>query len=221
MNRLITTIKKENNTIVPIGTDIIGVLKETNESNFMGGVHGNEKVYDIYLLVDGVPCLGSTTANRIDIIMNSHLYRVSSGINVIDRFVHIVIQNNSIKVNTTFKCLVDNFSLKYSYNGGMFAWYDNDKSYATTNIGRITGDSGATNHVLQQDDKLYRAEVMIYNGFVTCENTIGHEENTYNGEAFYYGGETNPRMKMYFATDKNSVWNTGHICIGESVYTFN
>ena len=211
-------ISKNGQTLLGSSTDIIGVLREDGESDFMGGVHGDETVVDFHILADGVPITTDVNCDRIDILMYSHLTRVSTGNNVIDRIVHITITNGCIENEVTFISLIDNFNAYRVFAGGMWAWYEADKVYATSNLGEIVG-TGSSGLTVQHSHDLYTATVITNNWTVTCENVIGWNMEGSYGEAFYYGNEQNPRMKIYLGSLKDITLNTGDIIKGKSRYT--
>lgn len=211
-------ITKGSATVVGSATDIIGVLRENGESDFMGGVHGDETIVDFYILADGTPITGDVVCDRIDILMYSHLTRVSTGDNVIDRVAHITITKGVIETEVTFKSLVDNFAADSVFAGGMWAWYEADKVYATSNIGEIVG-SGSSGVQVQASHDLYTATIITNDYTATCENIIGKDVEGSYGSAFYYGNEANPRMKMYLGAIENIVLNTGDFVKGKARYT--
>ena len=213
-------VYKDDAVICSKGTDIIGVLREKGEADFMGGVHGDETVVDLKIFADGkIFEKGSCECNRVDIVMFSHLTRVSTGENVIDRMVHIELFENSITVSTSFKCLVDNFNLEIAYNGGMFAWFDDMAEFQYTSAGPIVPDGDKVPRQVQSDKGIVWSVCKHTDALITVENLIGHTNDSYNGTAFYYGSEPHPRIKIYYSTDSNTVWNKGHICTGKAKYT--
>ena len=211
-------ITKGSAVVVGSSTDIIGVLRENGESDFMGGVHGDETNVDFYIFADGSPITGDVICDRIDILMYSHLTRVSTGDNVIDRVAHITITNGVIETEVTFKSLVDNFNAFRVFAGGMWAWYEADKVYATSNIGEIAG-SGSSGVDVQTSHDLYTATIITNDYMAFCENIIGRDVEGSYGNAFYYGNEARPRMKMYLGAFKDIVLNSGDFIKGKARYT--
>ena len=213
-----TGIYNGDNVIVPTGTDIIGVLKETGESDFMGGVHGDETNVYTKMFMDGVEVTESVSGKNLDIIMYSHLTRVSTGEQVADRFVHIKISNNTITIENTFKCLVDCLSIDYAYNGGLIAWYledcngiwINDRYYDIENPSSIPLSSTIRSFVASLEN----------NSIVSVENILGYGDPNYGGGLTFFSNETPQRLKVYIANDKNTVWNNGHVCNGKFKYVF-
>lgn len=213
-------IYKGDKVVCSKGTDIVGVLREKGEADFMGGVHGDETVVDLKVLADGKIFNGAASeCDRLDIIMFSHLTRVSTGENVIDRMVNIELADDSITVSTSFKCLVDDFNLEIAYNGGMFAWFDDMAEFQYTSAGAIESGKGDKPCTVHTGHDIVMAVCKHQDALIKVENLIGHEKSTFNGKAFYYGSEAHPRIKIYFSTDENTIWNKGHICSGKAKYT--
>ena len=152
--------------------------------------------------------------------MFSHLTRVSDGENIIDRTVHVEIENKSIYVTTSFHCLIDNFKLEIAYCGGMFAWFQDMCEFSYSNIGVIPYCDDSFAKTLQSNQELNHVVCKLPNSFITIENIKGNEKSTYNGTIFFYGNEKRPRVKVYYSCDKNSIWNKGHVCTGKAKYTF-
>ena len=212
-------ISKNGNIICSTGTDIVGVLREKGQADFMGGVHGDENNVNTHILADGEPVTNNCECKKVDIIMYSHLTRVSSGENVIDRTVHIELENNAITVSTSFHCLVDDFNLDTAYCGGMFAWFDDMYDYAYCNLGIIDkGDATEPKRILSNCG-INHVVCKLPDSFITVENLVGHDSPLYSASVFYYGNEKRPRIKIYYACDKDSVWNKGHVCFGKARYT--
>lgn len=213
-------IFKNDKVVCSRGTDIVGVLREKGESDFMGGVHGDETLVDLNILADGKKLDDSVfECDRLDIVMYSHLTRVSTGENIIDRTVHIELFDNSIIVSTAFKCLVDNFNLEIAYNGGMFAWFDDMAEFQYTSAGPIVSGKDTIPRTVHSAPNIVMAVCKHQEAFVKVENLIGHEMPSFNGTVFYYGNEPHPRIKIYFSTDSNTMWNKGHVCSGKAKYT--
>lgn len=220
----INEINKNGSVVLPSGTDVVGVLKEKNQDNFMGGyAHGNEQIVDFHILADGVAVTDDVDCNVLDVFMYSHLYRVSNPTeNIIDRYTHIQFKDNSIVVESTFKCLVDDFHLDIAYNGGMWAWRQSMALFATTNIGILTASGTSGTSIFGMKHELISASALLGSGLVTTENILGFEQAKFKGEAYYYGNEgATARMKIYYSTDDNSTWESGHLCVGKARYTLN
>lgn len=218
----IYNVTKDGSIVLPTGTDVVGVLKEIGQDNFMGGyAHGNEQIVDFHIFADGKTLDGNTLCGVVDVFMYSHLYRVSnSAENIIDRYTHIQFKDNNIIVETTFKCLVDNFNLDISYNGGMWAWRNDMATFAVCNIGALVGSGSTGQSLFGLKHELISASALLPTGLVTSENVLGFEQTKYKGEAFFYGNEgATARMKIYYSTDNNSVWNVGHLNVGIAKYT--
>ena len=212
-------IYKNELDVCPKGTDIIGVLQEQGENNFMGGIHGNETCTLFKIIADGKEVTSETTCDKLDILMHSDLTRVSSGETIMKRMVHIIFNDNSIIIENTFINLIDSFNLRYAYNGGLFGWHDNDASLQLSNIGEIKTDNVDASKTIQQSNKLISTNAIVQSNLITTENLVGHESEKFLGEIYYYV-ETK-RTKVYYSTDHNSVWENGHVCTGKAKYTLN
>ena len=195
--------------------DVVGVLKEAGQDDFMGGYHGDETNVYCHVAVDGKPVTTTLKGEQCDIVMYSHLTRVSTGDNVIDRFVHIMIRKNIVEIEVTFKCLVDNFNLGYAYNGGMFM-FDSMPTYLQCNdviIKAADVDHGS----YSADSELISASALMnlskQDAFISIENLVGMENEKYFGQVVWYQNAS--EYKVYFCTDHNSVWNAGHVCKGK------
>lgn len=211
----------KNNTEIVNG-DIIGVLLESGEYDFIGGVHGDEKIVNFVIKADGVDISEPTTiCNKVTIFMYSHLYRPSSPTtNVIDRYVNMTIEKGKLTVENTFKCLVDNFALKYAYNSGLIGIYKPNVSFlaSNTDVADLSDMPTAIDWNKSHDNYWYDA--ILTNGSIHIENVVGHEQPNYSARVHYFSNENPQRLKVYITTDQDSVWNTGHICNGKFFYEF-
>lgn len=213
----ITSVTKNGTLFLAAGTDIVGVLQEVGQSDFMGGIHGDETIVDFHILADGKAITEDTMCKQVDVLMYSHLTRVSTGENIIDRFIHIVFRDNYIEIDNTFKCLVDNFNLNYAYNGGMWAWHCPEAQFEMCNVAVFNSDESPAGNVITPNKNIYSTQAILSNGSINVENLIGNQYPNYMGEVFKY--EDNNRCKIYYGTDRNSKWQTGHICYGKARYT--
>lgn len=203
-----------------VSGDIIGVLKETGESDYMGGVHGDESIVDFKILADGEEITEDTTlADKVDIFMYSHLYRPSSPeTNVADRFAHIELENGILTINNTFKCLIDNFSVESAYNSGLIGIFKNNINMLSSNSSMADLTNMPSNWDKSHFNYWY--DVYLNNGHIFIENIIGHEQTNYSAWVHYFSNESPQRLKMYLTTDENSIWNSGHICNGKFKLAF-
>ena len=212
------TVYKNGTAIV--NGDIIGVLKEQNESDFMGGLHGDEKIVDFKIVADGQEITeNSVTCEVVNIFMYSHLYRVSDPTNnIIDRIVNIEITNGIMTVDNTFICLVDNFNVEYAFNSGLLGVYKSNMRFLASN----TAVADLANMPADWNNSKYNYlyTILLNDGSITVENIIGHEQPNYRAYVHYFSNETLQRLKMYLTTDENNTWNTGHICNGKFRYCF-
>lgn len=199
----ITSIKKGNNIVVLNGTDILGLIKETNASNFSGGVHGNERVNNIYI---------DYNDNSFNVIMNSAIYSTIDGSAIFDRTIQLSITNNEITVDSVYMAK-KNCSIERCTNGGLIATYIKDtKAVCCANVfGTPTKSSDAIK------ENTTATFITIF-GTIVCENIIGHELNSYKG-FLIVSNENVPRYKIYFDTiEGNKTVVTGEFIHGKFRY---
>lgn len=213
-----TDVSKNGTSLV--NGDIIGVLKESGEADFMGGVHGDEAVVNFIIKADGVDVTETVTeCNKVTIFMYSHLYRPSSpSTNVADRIVNITIENGIMTVENTFICLVDYFDVEYAYNGGLIGIFKSNVNFLACNTAIADLDNIPANWNRSHENYFY--DVMLNNGSIHIENLIGRENSNYDARVQYFSNESPKRLKIYMTTDKNSTWNSGHISNGKFMYRF-
>ena len=101
--------------------DILGVIKEQGEDDFMGGVHGDEKIVYLNIHCDGVSWdrQSKVLSNGITIDMFSNIFRVSTKEHIYNKVVHIEFKRNNIRITNTYKCLVNGSVIESAVNGGL------------------------------------------------------------------------------------------------------
>ena len=206
----------QNNVEIENG-NILGVVKEYGQDDFMGGVqHGDDKVISMNIYCDGKPITESTNGKRVDAYLISNFQRVSDHTtNVIKRLVHIIFENNKMTIETTFRCLVDNFSCQFAYVGmwGQYtsqinAIYNNVDEYDTSNY---QGKTFAK-------DLLKWTTYEIKEGLITINYDDGYKNETSFATYVYYSDSL--RLKTYLGLAQGIVMNTGDELYGKSVYDF-
>ena len=194
----LTDIRQNDTVIVPVGTDIIGPIKEVGESDFMGGVHGDEKTTQLAIFTDGKMWDKTTPVNceQIDIVMISEIYRVSSKEHIYNRHVHITITHNKITIESLYTCLVDDSTIERATNGGLVAVRNDVMTGAESNNFFINGD--LTKSPNNKSKNNITGRFYLNNGEITLNNIIGHEKDTYIGYLECFTTETPIRNKFYF-----------------------
>ena len=159
------------NNVIPSGTDIIGVLQFDaslyEHPNFMGGVHGNEDVFDFKVLSNGGEVEDGGEYETITVVMNSHLYDIEdTADNVVDRYVEMIFGPCGWESCVAFKVLVSK-KIQVAYPSGLFGFYTDDVSAAYTNVGNV--DLSATGH--QFDDSPMKRLCVNFTGNITVSLT--------------------------------------------------
>lgn len=188
---------QDGTTIVTSGTDILGPLKEKGQSDFMGGVHGDEINTALAIFCDGIAWdrISTVSCSEIKAIMASKLYRVDSKEHVYNRFVTITITPGKIRVENLFHCVVDDSVVSRATNGGLIALPNSLITAVSTNNCYIQG--APTESPGNESRSNITATIFWEHGSVTVDNLVGHERDTYLGYIAYMA-ETNPRTKIYF-----------------------
>lgn len=198
--------------------NILGVVKEYNQSDFMGGVqHGDEQIISMNIYCDGLPITDSVSGKKVDIYLISNFTRVSDhSTNVIKRLVHIVFENNKMTVETTFKCLVDNFNCDYAYVG-MWGQYTSTISAIFNNVDEYDTDNYQSEN--------FGHDLLKYTSYVGDSNIVtinfleGYKEVSSFAQYVYYSDTQ--RLKTYFGLASSLLLNNGDELYGKVVYDFN
>ena len=217
----ITNIKKGNDILVPDGTDIIGPIKEDGESDFMGGVHGDEINTSFAIYIDGALYDMQSTVyfDTLDICMISNMQRVSTKENVFTRTVNIHISGNEITISNQYKALVNNITVSRATNGGLIAVRNTilNGIYMNNYFANSAPTVGISNNSIENT----LAKFFTTLGTITVENIIGHEKSTYGGRWAVFTNESPVRTKSYFdVISSNTIVNTGDLITGVFKYTF-
>lgn len=204
-----------DNTQIEFG-NILGVIKETNQDDFMGGVaHGDEQIISMNIYCDGIPITQSTSGYKVDIFLISNLKRVSDHTtNVAKRIVHIIFQNNTMTIKTNFIVLVDNFNIDFVYVG-MWGQLLSQTTKLFTNMNEYDLDSPSN----YNSTKVFNSSYVNPNGIVDISIIKGFEYPNYRF-AFVYYSDTQ-RVKNYFTLAQNETFNTDDVLYGVTEYKFN
>ena len=217
----ITQITKGNDILVPSGTDIIGPIQESGESDFMGGVHGDEINTAFAIYADGALYDMKSTVyfDTLDICMVSNIQRVSTKANVFARIVNIRIAGNEMTISSQYKALVDNITVSRATNGGLIAVRNNIINGIYMN--NYFADSAPTESISNTSKENTVAKFFTTLGTITVENIIGHENEKYRGRWKVFTNESPVRTKSYFdVISSDTVFNTGDLITGVFRYTF-
>lgn len=197
--------------MLPTGTDIVGVIRLDGESNFMGGVHGNESNYEFRLLSNGDDVETGIYA-EIHIIMNSHLYNPdSTSSNVVDRFVEFVFSAKGWTCRNSFKVL-NNATVTAAYCSGLFAFKVDDCDGAYTNVGSVNLESTSSR---QLENTSFR-EVTIN---LPSDFTVNLKSDT-NDTGWVTYRDATQSFKIYFANAQNEAVTANTVITGKCEYIF-
>ena len=220
----IGTISKGANVIVPTGTDILGPVRINNNTDFIGGIHGDEITNSITIGANGYTYTESDFANistidcdTLTITMKSTCYDQIDGDEAFDRFIIIEISNNKIHVSNNFKAL-KNLSLKMATNGGLIACQNAIIKNITFNNSfyESAPEETVNNHSRKNTCVTFNT---LY-GSLTMINIKGYENENYDGYLHVYTNEVPMRNKAYFLTYKNGNYaiSSGDEITGEFEY---
>lgn len=178
--------------------DILGVIHEKGQDDYMGGVHGDEINSGLMIKCDGVEWNreGLTKCHTITIDMKSNIKRVNNPSQTIFfRYIHIEIGHNKMRIENTFysnvNCIIDN-----AYNGGLI---DCEQSIITGLVmNNYYSDVAPTVQPNNQSKDNVSGTIYWTNGSITIRNIKGHELPTYKGYDFVYAsGGVAQRNKIY------------------------
>lgn len=198
----IKTIKKNTNVIVPEGTDIIGPVKINNNTDFIGGVHGDETTLHIILSLndtsykdDEIENINELETDRLTITLISNIYDQQNGDLAFTRNVIINFTNNKIHISNTYKAKKD-LILKVACIGGLIACQNTIIKDITMNNSYFNTPPIESPH---NNSKFNTFAVIntIY-GSIQINNIKGYENPNYIGYLGTYSNESPIRNKIYF-----------------------
>ena len=211
-----------DNIMIPQGTDILGPVQINSNSDFIGGVHGNETTNYITVSINGtsydLSTINSLDGNTLTININSTCYDEDDGLEAFQRYITLIFSDNKLHVSNNYKAS-RNLTLKRATNGGLIACRNNiiknimfNNSYF--NIPPSSSVSNASN-------KNTMATINTQYGSITVYNIIGYENPNYIGFLNVFTNETPMRCKVYFDTYKSGTYsiNQNDLIVGEFEYT--
>ncbi len=210
--------------VVSTGTDIVGPIRELDQPDFMGGLHGDEKNKSLVITCDGVQWNEAvkTSATEIKIVMDSELYRVTTKEHVYNRLIEINITENRIHIINRHECLVDDSVISSAPTGGLIAVQHTIlKGISMPNY----SDNGPPSAPVSNRSKDNICGTLYWtDGSIEVRNILGREKDTYEGNLCVYTKETPMRSKIYLYTIKPTKEGTpmkkGEIILGEFEYLF-
>lgn len=200
----IGTLKIGNAVLVPGGTDILGPVKINSDTDFIGGVHGDETTTCIYISIGGKTLIPAQIVNPVVsdtlvITMASEVYEQGTTTKAFDRVVQIAIRKGKMLISNTFTA-AESLTLKRATNGGTLACYSDDivgiafnNSYYPSVPTASVSNAAGTNTM---------ATIHTKYGSATVRNIIGNASSNYTGYLQVFTSETPQRCKIYFDTYK-------------------
>lgn len=195
-------------------SEIIGPILEAGQSDFMGGVHGDETTTNLIILCDGVEWDYTTrvACNEVKIIMSSELYRVSTKEHIMNRNVTITFTYNKIKIDNSF-IMLTNVTVARATNGGLLRMYnDINTVIAMNNYFSTTPPTAYFNNASPGN---IMCTLGWTNGSLTIRNLYGSHYPTYSGFLNTFTDTTPISNKVYFDTvHTNTQFNSGDVISG-------
>ena len=219
-------IRRGENIIVPSGTDFIGPVRINNNSDFIGGIHGDEITKHIIITCNGINYKDSDIQNindiktdRLIIVLQSDVYDQDAGDIAFTRNVIINITENKIHISNNF-IAAKNLTLKIACTGGLIACRNTIINNITMNSNYID-EAPTTDNYPQTKENTYAVFNTIY-GNIQAINIKGHNNPNYSGRLKVYTNESPIRSKIYFNTYNYGDYPivTGDIIDGEFEYIF-
>ena len=220
-------IKRGDNVLVPTGTDIIGPVRINENTDFIGGVHGDETTTHIIIDIDGTTYKDSNIQNitdikcdKITITLISNVYDQIAGDLAFTRNVVVDITDNKIHCSNSFKAQ-KNLTLRTACTGGLIACRNTIINNIVMNNGYY--DSAPTTQVNNHSKANTYAVINTIYGSITAINIKGYDNPHYYGFLNVYENESPIRCKVYFEPyyDGTYTINTNDIITGEFEYLFN
>ena len=220
-------VKRGENVLVPTGTDIIGPVRINDNTDFIGGVHGDETTNHIIIDIDGTTYKDSNIQNitdikcdKITITLISSVYDQIAGDLAFTRNVVIDITDNKIHCSNSFKAQ-KNLTLRTACTGGLIACRNTIINNIVMNNSYY--DSAPTTQVNNHNKANTYAVINTIYGSITAINIKGYDNPHYYGFLNVYENESPIRCKVYFEPyyDGTYTINTNDIITGEFEYLFN
>ena len=201
--RITDTMYRET-IITEYTTDIEGPVKEKDTADFIGGVHGDEQLTDIKVIVDGnVVDLENDTLNTyfncVTFYIKSNVYHCNTN--------NLAFTRNKILTFKDGKCYVSNYwvvqdnpiTIVRATGGGLISVYDSDLNGVELNSTMEYIPINSVGNGIQYENKdLTKITFKTDFGNVILENLIGKEQPNYLGFVQHFTNELVPRLKGYF-----------------------
>lgn len=220
----IKRVRHGENVLIVDGTDILGPIKINDNTDFIGGVHGDETTNSITVCLSGeaynLEDIDNVYGNTLTLTIKSTVYdQDNPSTAMFDRYVQIAFERNKMYVSNTYKAL-SSCTLKRATNGGLLA--ATNPIIKNIIINNAFYSSAPTESVYIQSKENVCATINTIYGSMTVKNVSGHEKDTYIGYMQVFHEETPIRCKIYFDTYKEGSYpiSSGDLITGAFEYLF-
>lgn len=205
-------------TVVDTATDFIGPIMELGESDFIGGLHGDEKGTMLYITCDGKEWDYETTTlcSEIKIAMTSEVYRVSTKAHIYDRYVVLTIRENKIVGEVMYKCLVNDSIIQSAPIGGLIGCPNEIVTGVVMNNYVYKGLPAERPANYSRNN--ISGTINWTNGSVTVNNLVGFEREEYTGVVVPYEGKV--KVYLYVIPPSETPVELGEEIFGKYEYVF-
>ncbi len=210
-----------SNILVPSGTDILGPVKINDNSDFIGGVHGDETTDNITVSINGdnydLEDITELTGDNLTINIKSSVYDQETHVKTFDRFITLYFTKNYVRVNNSYK-VVNACNLRRATNGGLIACRNNIINNIMLNNAYF--DTPPTTQQTTNSHFNTTATINTIYGSITINNLVGKENNNYTGFLNTFANENPIRNKIYFDVYKSGNYqlNVNDMIIGQFEY---
>lgn len=218
-------ISHNGSDIIGRWTDIIGPLKLSGDSDFIGGVHGSETTNNLYVYSGSKRLTLDSSLDeefeKLTIIMNSTCRRESDQSDAFSRRVCVEITRNKMHISSEYVCISSSsLTVTRVTNGGLISANNNVILGCYMNNYSCDGYPLAAPN--NQSKNNTHAVIVTTQGTIIVNNLQGKEQTDYKGYFELFATEEVPRTKVYFCplygTEKSV--SAGDSFYGECEYIF-
>lgn len=186
-----------NGYLVWSGSDIEGPIKELGASDFIGGVHGDEKFDNIHIILDGnlvdIDEDYDVTFDNLTIFVKSTLYRCDTTTPAFTRYKKLEFKNSELIISNELVCLIDGLLVNRYTGCGLYSIYKDIMSGYTVNTTNEFKTEGGMEANENMDTGVFYGD-----GYTITLKTIDGKTEAYKGYVQDFANETRPRYKLYF-----------------------
>lgn len=212
---------KNNNVLIPLGTDIIGPVRINNNTDFVGGVHGDERTDNITVSVDNnsyaLSDIKYVSGNNLVINMKSTIYDEVTKDKMFDRYVTLIFSKNKLHISNNYKAYT-NLTLNRATNGGLIACQNPIIKDIMLNNAYYSSAPTTTQSIASKENT--EATINTIYGSITVRNIKGYTNPNYSGWLQVFSNENPIRNKVYLDVYKNGSYSisANEVIAGEFEY---